>query len=269
MAGVLVLFLVVRRWPAPRSPSETANLHETSLARHLLGRGEWQVFDGHTGHIHFRSNSYAARTLPQISEAADSARTRVLAFLQLRDPAPIEVFFVDSREEMQTLVGRPIGGMVQSGERTAILVYSETYSPFLTHELTHLYTHHHWGAPRAGRWISEGMAALAAGDCQGRSIAALVKGLNDDGKLRPWPQLITTFDSIDEIAGNLQAASMVEFMRQERGLRSVREVWMKEDWQPAPQLDSAWLASVRRTPVSARLDVGRLRERGCAAEEGR
>jgi hypothetical protein len=261
-AGVLVLFLVVRRWPDARSRGPTENLHETRLARHLLTRGEWQTHQAPTGHIHYRGNSYTARTLPQITTAVDSARRQILAFLQLRDAEPIEVFFVDSRAEMQQLVGQPIGGMVQSGERTALLVYNESYSPFLTHELTHLYTHHHWGAPRAGRWISEGMATLAAGDCQGNTLAALVKGLQEDSKLRPLPELIAKFDSVDEVTANLQAASIVEFLWQQRGLGAVRKLWMVEDWQPAA-IERAWLDHVQRTPKAARLDIPRLRERGC------
>ncbi len=262
-AGVVVLFLVVRRWPDAGARGPTENLHETRLARHLLARGEWLTHSAPTGHIHYRPDSYAAHTTESISQSVDSARTAVLAFLQLRDAEPIEVFFVDSREEMQQLVDRPIGGMVQSGERTALLVYNQQYSPFLTHELAHLYTHHHWGTPRTGRWISEGVAALAAGDCQGHALPALVKGLHDDGKLRPWRQLIANFDSIDEVAGNLQAAGMVEFLREQRGWRVVRQIWMKPDWEPPPDAESAWLARVRNTPVSARLDSARLRTDGC------
>jgi hypothetical protein len=264
-AGVLVLFLVVRRWPAPRTPSATQNLHETSLSRHLLARGAWQTYGAPTGHLHYRANSYAAATSTQLALSVDSARRAVLDFLQLRDAEPIEVFFVDSRADMQQLIGQPIGGMVQSGERTALLVYNQNYSPFLTHELTHLYTHHHWGAPRSGRWISEGIAALVGGDCQGQSIAALVKGLYDDRRLLPWSRLIARFDSIDEVAGNLQAASMVDYLKEQRGLRVVREVWMKEDWKYPPEVEQLWLDRVRNTPVSARLDVARLRNEGCHA----
>lgn len=263
LAGLLVLFLVVRRWPDARSRGPTENLHETRLARHLLARGNWQTHAAPTGHIHYRAGTYAAGTLPQISAALDSARKAVLNFLQLRDAEPIEVFLVDSRDEMGMLVGRPLGGMVQFGERTALLLYNQTYSPFLTHELTHLYTHHHWGAPRTGRWISEGIAALAAGGCQGHSLAALVKGLHDDGRLSSWARLIAEFDSIDEIAGNLQAASMVEFLRQRHGLRAVRNIWMTKDWQPAPGLEPAWRARVRSGPAGARLDPPRLHAAGC------
>ena len=266
-AGIFVLFLVVRRWPEPRSATETANLHETRLARHLLSQGEWQVHEASTGHIHFRAGTYAAPAIAQVGRAVDSARTAVLAFLQIRDPEPIEVFLADSRAEMQRLVGQPIGGMVQSGERTALLLYNEQYSPFFAHELAHLYTHHHWGAPRAGRWISEGIAALAMGDCQGHSIASLVKGLQADGRLHAWPDLIARFDSIDEISGNLQAASMVGLMKQQRGIRAVREVWMKEDWRPPPPLEQSWLAAVTATPTAARLDLQRLQDTGCTVPQ--
>ena len=258
-----MLVLVVRRWPDARSRGPTENLHETRLARHLLARGEWQTHNAPSGHLHYRAQSYTAQTLEPISQSVDSARKAVLALLQLRDAEPIELFFVGTREEMRQLVGQPLGGMVQSGERTALLLHNESYSPFIGHELTHLYTHHHWGAPRTGRWISEGMAALAAGDCQGHSLAALVKGLHDDGKLVPWARLIADFDTIDEIAANLQAASMVEFLRQQHGMRAVRNVWMTKDWEPAPDLEPAWRARVQSTTATARLEVPRLHAEGC------
>ncbi len=271
LAGLLVLFLVVRRWPEPRAQTATIDQHEVGLARHLLARDRWQTTEFAAGHIHYLAGSHTARTSVTISAAVDSARKAALAFLELRDTQPIDVFFVDTREDMQRLIGRPIGGMVQSGERTALLVYSATYAPFLTHELTHLYTHNHWGAPRNGRWISEGLAALATGDCQAHSLDALVKGLHDAGELHTWTELASRFNDVDEIAANLEAASIVRHLRGRGGIRAVRAVWMSEGWaefertfrQPLTEIERGWLQRVRAVPVSARLDVRRLHEHGC------
>jgi hypothetical protein len=262
-AGLLVFYLVIRRWPDPQTRAAPSPLHQTGFARHLLARGAWPSYEAPTGHIHFRSGSHTARTTNSISHAVDSARSVVLGFLQLRDTQPIEVFFVDSREQMQQLVGRPLGGMVQSGERTALLVYNESYTPFLVHELTHLYTHHHWGQPRAGRWLSEGLAALVSGDCQGFSIDAVVKGLHERGQLRTWQELMRDFEKIDELSANPQAASMVGFIHSRGGMAAVRAAWLAESWQPDPGFEAAWLARVKAEPAGALLDVPRLRDHGC------
>lgn len=273
VAGAFVLYLVYSKWPDPtRAPEPT--LHNESLAHQLFTRSNsaWRTRDIAYGHLHFYESSWAARTQREIALATDSARIGSLAFLEVQDTLPIEVFFVDSRQEMQRLVGQPIGGMVQSGERSAILVYNATYTPFLQHEITHLYSHNHWGSPRNGRWISEGLAALANGSCQGHSVADLVKGLHQDGRLIAWEALSRNFDSLDELSANLQAASMVDFIRARGGMPAVRDLWMSEDWAVAEKLfgqhvtaiDSSWQAHIAAHPNAARLNVPVLRDRGCA-----
>ena len=269
VAGLLVLVLVIRKWPEP--PAAQTDLHREGFTRYLLSRGEWQtrVFD--YGHIHYRTDSHVTRTAELAEHAVDSARAEALTFLELRDTQRIEVFLVDSREEMAELVRQPYGGMVNSGERTAILVYNQSYAPFLTHELTHLYTHDHWGPPRNGRWISEGIAALASGDCQGYTIAQLVKGIEQDGQLHEWRAFATGFNEINEIPANLQAASMIDHLKRRGGIRLVRDLWMSEGWgvaerafgQRLAQIESAWRTRVQATPTAARLDSVRLRHHGC------
>jgi hypothetical protein len=207
----------------------------------------------------------------QLSDSIGHARQKVLAFLEIADTLPIEVFLVSSRQEMEQVVGSPIGGMVRPGERTAVLLYNRSYSPFIAHELTHLFTLYHWGAARHGRWIVEGTAALVGGNCQGHSIAALVKGLQEDGRLQHWPDLVGDFDRLDEVAANLQAASMVEFVWSRGGITAVRDLWASEGWsaveralgRPVAQLEADWLRHVQAGPTSARLDVSRLYRHGC------
>jgi hypothetical protein len=276
-AGLVALFLIVTKWPRPKPAAEVTTLHAESFAASLFSQPgvQWKTDDIGYGHIHFQQHSYAARTRSAIALATDSARIKALTFLEMQDTFPIEVFFVDTREEMQRLVGRPIGGMVQSGERGALLVYNAGYTPFLVHELTHLYTHYHWGAPRNGRWISEGIAALASGDCQGHTTPALVKGLHEENRLHSWNDLVRQFESVDEIAANLQAASMVEFILERTGLRTIRNLWMSEGWAEAErtlgkdvaEIELEWLQSIRTHPSSARLDVRALRANGCVSPD--
>jgi hypothetical protein len=278
IAGIIALYLVVTKWPKPKPDAYDTGLHTEGLAQRLLSqRGPpWKTHTITYGHVHFREHSHAARTRAAMARSVDSARTTALSFLELQDTFPIEVFLVDSRQEMQQLVGRPIGGMVQSGERSAILVASATYHPFLVHELTHLYSHDHWGSPRNGRWISEGLAALSFGDCQGHSIDDLVKGFHDDGRLVSWSKLVDDFDTLDEISANVQAASVIAFLRERGGMAAVRELWMSEGWgtaertfaMPAAEIEARWRSKVAAHPSAARLDVAQLRDRGCVTRSG-
>jgi hypothetical protein len=272
VAGIIVLVLVVKKWPQ----ANAAPPHEhTGLARNLLSREgyRWQTHEFEHGHVHFLPNSHAEKTKEQISEAIDSVRTAVLAAVELPERADerIDVFFLDSRAQMQTLFGRPMGGMVQSGEPTAVLVYNAGFAPFLLHEITHLYTHYRWGAPRNGRWISEGIAMLVSGDCQGHTIDDIVNGLHEDNKLTSWPEFVRNFDRLDELSANPQAASMVAFLRGQGGITLVRDVWTSDGWSvveqrlgaPIDTIEQEWRQHVQNTGIAARLDVDRLHKQGC------
>lgn len=142
---------------------------------------KWRTQPFAHGHLHFTAGSYAEKTAMALAARIDSARAHVLKLTQIEDEKPIDLFFVDSRDEMRNVVGAPVGGFTKSGERTAVFVYSANYAPFLAHELTHLYTHVHWGAPINGNWISEGLATLAQGPCQGLNLVYVRKGLLQDG----------------------------------------------------------------------------------------
>ena len=276
IAGAIALYLVITRWPKPKTDAYDTGLHSERFAQDLLSQPgpPWKTHSITYGHLHFREHSHAARTRGAIAQSVDSARSAALRFLEIQDTFPIEVFLVDSRQEMKQLVGRPIGGMVQSGERSAILVYSATYDPFLVHELTHLYTHHHWGSPRNGRWISEALAALSFGDCQGHSVDDLVKGFHDDGRLVPWSRLVSDFDALDELSANLQSASVAAFVRERGGMSALRELWMSEGWDvvektfglPVDEIEAEWRRKVASHPTAARLDVPKLHDRGCVIQ---
>jgi hypothetical protein len=152
-----------------------------------------------------------------------------------------------------------------------VLVYHAGFTPFLLHELTHLYTHYRWGAPRNGRWLSEGIAMLVSGDCQGHSIDDFVKGLHEDGGLTPWSQFVRDFDRLDELSANPQAASMVAFLRAKADITMIRDLWMSEGWSaverrlraPIGQTEREWWQRVQNTGIAARFDTERLRKEGC------
>lgn len=242
------------------------------FAESLLHRNDfdWEVEPFAQGHLHFLPSSHASKTAGQLGAIVDSARRQVLRFIEMNDSVqPIELFFVDTREEMRQLVGRPIGGMVSSGERTAIFVYNAGYNPFLLHELTHLYTHHAWGQPRH-RWITEGLAMLASGSCQGHTVDEIAHGFEKQGKLVFWPEFPNEFDRMDEVRANVQAASMVNYLMSRWGMEIVREVWTAEDWSGIEdtyqtsviELEARWLQRIRAAKPAI-LDVERLRKEGC------
>jgi len=240
-----------------------APVHASGLAKRLLEHQDlhWQTYPTPHGHLHFRPGSYASRTTAQLSVDVEQARAQVLKFLQERDRGGgFELFFVDTRAQMQHLIGRPMAGMVEAGEKTALFVYNASYTPFLRHELTHLFTLYNWGKPPTGRWISEGLAALVQGNCQGHTIDELSAGLLADGSLRSWADLQSQFDQIPELVGNVEAASLVGFVKQQAGMKGVRDMWSGD--RSYMRLEPQWRAYLRSLRP-AHFNIEQLREHGC------
>jgi hypothetical protein len=174
--------------------------------------------------------------------------------------------------------GRPIGGFAQPGELTAGFVAGPGYRPFLRHELTHAYAAVRWGPMRSGDWLTEGLAALAEGECQRHGVDALAAGYLASGEIPSLTELAARFRELPELPSYMAAASVVGFLARERGIASVRDLWTgtvpgvrTEARGGVPRhplgvegdsLERAWRQSLARVSP-ARLDSARLRRDGC------
>jgi hypothetical protein len=180
------------------------------------------------------------------------------------------LFFLNSRDEMRRLAGRPLSGFIQQGEPTGVFVVTPgyRYGSLLRHELAHLYAFEAWGAPRAGRWLVEGFAAWAAGLCQGHSPDELAAGAAARRALVPLTELASSFDRVAEEVAMSQAGSIVGFFVRREGLDAVRRRWREAPGRVhplgrnGPALEAAWLDELTRVPP-ATLDVPRLLVEGC------
>jgi hypothetical protein len=209
-----------------------------------------------------------------IAESVTVIRRDLLALLRIPVAKDTErqadLFFVNSRDDMRRLAGRPLAGFIQQGEPTGVFVVSPGYhyGSLLRHELAHLYAFEAWGAPRAGRWLVEGFAAWAAGLCQGHSPDELAAGVAARGALVSLTQLAGNFDHVAEDVAMPQAGSVVGFLIRREGLDAVRRRWREAATtghplgQNGPILEAAWLDGLRLVRP-ATLDLGRLLAEGC------
>jgi hypothetical protein len=180
------------------------------------------------------------------------------------------LFFLNSRDEMRRVAGRPLVGFIQQGEPTGVFVVTAgyRYGSLLRHELAHLYTFEAWAAPRAGRWLVEGFAAWTAGSCQGHSPDELAAGAVARRAFVPLTELASNFDRVAEEVALPQAASMVGFLVRREGLDAVRRRWRERPGtvhplgRNGPALEAAWLEELTRVRP-ATLDVPRLLVEGC------
>lgn len=243
-------------------------------ARELLGARAFTWGTTETAHlrVHTPAGSGVNRRVSALADSTEAAREVVLRLLgELEDVAnepKLEVFFVDTRGDMARLVGRPIAGFAQPGELTAVFVAGPGYRPFLRHELAHAYAAVRWGRLEAGDWLTEGIGALAQGDCQGHSVDALAAGYARDGAVPPLRTLAGEFRSHPELPSYLAAASAVDFVRRNAGIGAVRALWKtpRADKHPlgvdGERVEAEWRRYLAGVPPAA-LDSVRLIRAGC------
>jgi hypothetical protein len=244
-------------------------------ARELLARPgfAWQTVTTPIARIHTEQGSKVQGILPALIDSIDDARRVALRTLrepEIENEPKLELFLVDTREDMQRLMGRPIGGFAQPGELTAAFVAGPGYRPFLRHELTHAYASVRWGQLVAGEWLTEGLAALAQGACQGHEVDALAAGYQAKGEIPPLRTLTKQFRDFPELPSYLAAASVMSFMEREADISAIRALWRGtgEGVREHPlgkngeEREARWRAYLG-TVAPAALDSARLRHEGC------
>lgn len=210
-----------------RAPSDRTNPHQDApeiVAAALANPAfEWETAATPHFHLHAPTGSLAASRFDAVGRELERARAGVLARLNEQDSAePTEVFIVDSREQMQPLVGQPAGGWTETDANAVFFTYSGDGEPAYRHELGHLYSWRRWGDP-AGLWLSEGVAVYSVGGCAGRDLHEWAAALNATGKLVPLRDL-EPFD-FSQAAPHLEAASFVQYVPEAHGIEAVKSLW--------------------------------------------
>lgn len=243
------------------------------LAAHLLSTAgvQWRSAEGPHLTVHVVAGGEAEADIQAITDTVTAIRRALLAQLGILRPdsTRAHVFFVNSRDAMRHLTGRPLMGFVQRGEPTGVFIYSRLFNvaALLRHELTHLYTFQNWGSPGAGAWLVEGIAIWAGGVCQGHTPDELAAGVKARGALVPLSDLARRFRELPEEVAMPMAGSITGFLIAREGLEGVHARWTRAPeghplGRDGPSLESAWIAhldSVR----AATLDVPRMLRAGC------
>jgi hypothetical protein len=254
---------------------------ESGLVAAALARADVRWERDSTAHFRLFAvaGTPAAARLDRLGAAAERARTAALALLgEAEYPRPVTLLFLPTREAMRGFVGWPAGGWGIAAEDAAFFVATDSLHPALRHELMHVFSWNAWGPPfggeSRGQWISEGLAVLAPGGCQGIGLHAIAGALGHEGRLVSWASMDTAFDA-RTFASNVQAGSVVGFVRERHGVRGVRTLWRRglaglaELAGTTPDsLERAWRALVSDAPPiptgeSAAELADRVRREGC------
>lgn len=177
--------------------------------------------------VYFLVDSYSAAhqdsLLARLPLAARHAET-LLHVPPLTEP--IDLFFVESREQMTQLIGGRATGFAQPSARTVLLVTNPGWRAFEGHEITHVLAGQRWGqAGPQNDWLVEGLAQAADGRCGRWSNAGVLAGLVSRRGWIPFATVLADFRSQPDLRAYLQAATFVDYLLRRFGPRPLQRLW--------------------------------------------
>jgi len=222
--------------------------------------------------LHFLEHSYAWQHRDSLVRLAERAREHDLRILGAdRFGETIDVLFLESRAQMDSLVGFPVTGFAHRDSLGVFLVTNPEWRAFERHELMHVLAHHLWGpAAQPSAWIEEGLAQFADGRCGGYSVHDVSRAIAGAKGAIQLDTLARRFREFDDLTAYLQAASMTGWLYESRGRETVRQLWssgldvLARFGTSPSELTRAWRDWVEGsgTHVPA-ADVARIQRRGC------
>lgn len=186
-------------------------------------------------------------------------------------PGPLDVFYVESREQMRSLVGAAVTGFAHTAARAVFVVTNPDWRVFDRHEVMHIVAAQAW-TPIGGRnaWLQEGLAQAADGRCGGYTNTAVAMALAARDGWIDLGTLIGRFREQSDLRAYLQAASFVSYLLREVGPEGVRSLWLAEV-TPATELGGAtllewerrWRSSLGTTEAVPPATLARIDRDGC------
>ena len=232
---------------------------------------EWIKRDTANLRLYFLAGSYAAAhqdDLAQRAEAAHRDNLRLLGVERFDDV--IDVFFIESRAQMDSLVGVPVTGLADRDARAVFLVTNPGWRSFERHEIMHVLAHHVWG-PASGAWVEEGFAQFADRRCGEYTNDDVVHGLAAQGGYVPIDTLVATFRQLDDLTAYLEAASMMGFLFEKHGRDGARAVWQRgleaipevTGEQPSEFAETWWQWVTTKAKSVPKDKLAIIRDKGC------
>lgn len=232
---------------------------------------EWIKRDAPHLRFYFAAGSFPAARQDELIHRAVAARHDILRRLGVVqfDP-PVDVFFIESREQMKALTGLGVTGLAGRDERAVFLVNNAEWRSFEHHELMHVYAHHIWGEA-SGAWVEEGLAQWSDGVCGSYNNHDVVHALAEPNGYVPMDTLVSRFRELDDLTAYLEAASMMGYIYESKGRVAAQAVWLRgTDALQAVTGDAPeafakswwrWVSAKARSVPKADLDI--IVKKGC------
>ncbi|UCF63288.1 MAG: hypothetical protein JSW33_12060 [bacterium] len=233
----------------------------------------WQSFSSDNIKIFYQENSFAERHRMMLLHSATSSVDEVLTLLDdSPNGLPLNVFYLESRAEMERIVGHRYSGFSDWTGNGIFLVLNPDWRSFEKHEFAHIVTMGGWGSPHpSSQWMIEGIAIYCDGWCQRYSVNEIAFHFLSNGQLPKLEQLFNDFKSLGEIRAGISAASFISFIHQTYGIPKVRQIWLNgvEDLEgllggDPEQIENAWrLYLQRQIRENIEVDLDAIHTGGC------
>lgn len=259
------LALAAFAWLSAQSPalrSSQALLFDSGI--------HWRSLAAPGVRLHAQRHAPAEAALDRLREEAQHAIATVLALLEESEPPPLDLFYVDSRDTMERLVGARPKALSVPQARYAMFVFNAGVEAHHRHEIAHVLAAHFWGpAARPAHWINEGLAHFAAGACDGIPLDPLASALQREERVPALDELVFGFGTEPPLEAGVLAGSFVGFLTRRFGLGRVRALWRHgvDRFEALfgltlAEAEAAWRRELTSVPAADR-DLARLRGSGC------
>jgi hypothetical protein len=247
----------------------------TSLVKAALEEPDfdWRSTESGKVRVFYKPDSFAKRHRMTLLRSANATVEEVTKlFDEPEYDRILNIFYVDSREEMNTLVGMPATGYADWTGSGIFLVVSPEWRSFEKHEFAHIITMGAWGRPDpTSRWMTEGIAIYADGWCRESTTDEIAYHFLSRGRLPKLPELFDDYATLGEIRAGFYAASVIGYIHDTYGTDALRKVWtggcgdLSETLGvDVHQLESAWREYLRRVvDDDVEVDMKSIEEFGC------
>jgi len=224
--------------------------------------------------LYYKRGSYSQQNLIVLLSMVDEAILRVKNLLGKKHlKEGFYLVMVESREEMNKVIGWNVKGLASGRNDAAIFVYNEKIRPYFRHELFHLILFNIWGESKS-RLLDEGGAMYSDNQClkYKNPLSAINKYLHENGKWFDIDELINNFNDKareNDLIAYLQAGFIFRHLYENYGRKKLKTLW-KEGFTSFKQIygfDVKELATKIKSDLnkikSTRVDWNELMDKGC------
>lgn len=222
--------------------------------------------------VSFLADSYAAQHQDSLLARLSPAARHAEALLHVRPLAsPIDVFFIESREQMSQLIGVRATGFAHASARAVFLVTNPEWRAFERHEIMHVVVDQAWGTAAPGNdWLVEGLAQAADGRCGRYSNAGVLLSLVTTHGWIPFASVLGAFRSQSDLRAYLQAAAFVDHLLRRFGPDPLKALWTQGTTmestaagQPLAALEREWRAGLDVPSRPGPEELASIEAKGC------